>query len=221
MSFSRPLLLLVIGGVISLGILKISLDRITSITASIGCSGLSDTGEATPFETTGFWDNRPIASVTNDLDSLSDKEKQVLGAVSGDHKWIEVDLSEQRLIAHDGDKIFLESLISSGLWNRTPTGEFRIWYKSRSQKMEGGSRANGSYYYLPNVPYNMFFNGDYGIHGTYWHSNFGTRMSHGCVNSPTAIAEQLFYWTDPQLPSGKKIVKSTSENPGTRVIVHE
>jgi lipoprotein-anchoring transpeptidase ErfK/SrfK len=28
----------------------------------------------------------------------------------------------------------------------------------------------------------MYFYDGYGIHGTYWHNNFGTPMSHGCVN---------------------------------------
>ena len=115
---------------------------------------------------------------------------QVLGA--NNSRWIEVDLGRQKLIAHDGDQIFLESLISSGLGNRTPVGEYRIWYKIRSTKMEGGNRLTKSYYYLPNVPYAMFFFGSYGIHGTYWHNNFGNRMSHGCVNAPTPIAEKLF-----------------------------
>jgi lipoprotein-anchoring transpeptidase ErfK/SrfK len=129
-------------------------------------------------------------------------------------------LGRQKLIAHEGDQIFAETLISSGLWNSTPTGEYRIWYKIRSTKMSGGSRLTGSYYYLPNVPYAMFFHGSYGIHGTYWHSNFGQRMSHGCVNSPTPIAEKLFYWVGPQLPAGKASVRATADNPGTRVVIH-
>jgi hypothetical protein len=36
------------------------------------------------------------------------------------------------------------------------------------------------------APYVMYFHGNYGLHGTYWHSNFGQLMSHGCVNLPTA-----------------------------------
>jgi len=87
--------------------------------------------------------------------------------------------------------------------------------------MEGGNRSLNTYYYLPNVPYVMFFNKDIGIHGTYWHQNFGKPMSHGCVNSPTPIAEKLFYWTDPQVPEGQWAIRATADNPGTRVVVHE
>ena len=34
----------------------------------------------------------------------------------------------------------------------------------------------------------------YGIHGTYWHHNFGTPMSHGCVNMLTEDAGWLYDW---------------------------
>ena len=41
---------------------------------------------------------------------------------------------------------------------------------------------SGPGYYLPNVEWVMYFYQGYGLHGTYWHSNFGQPMSHGCVN---------------------------------------
>lgn len=150
----------------------------------------------------------------------------VLGVATPDEKWIEVDLSEQKLKAWDGNNLFLETLVSTGLpWWKTPTGEFRIWVKLRATKMEGGE---GRYYYnLPNVPYVMFFENDeipgwrgYGLHGTYWHNDFGTPRSHGCVNLPTPVAEKLYYWTTPTLQSGT-VVHSSEENPGTRIIIHE
>lgn len=156
-----------------------------------------------------------------------EKDKAVLGVVSGEEKWIEVDLSEQKLIAHEGEQVFLESAVSSGLARSpTPSGEFKVWYKTKSQKMSGGSGS--SYYYLPNVPYIMFFENEevfgyrgYSLHGTYWHNDFGNPRSHGCVNLPTPIAEQLFYWTTPDLSEEQKIVRATSDNPGTRIVIHE
>jgi lipoprotein-anchoring transpeptidase ErfK/SrfK len=54
---------------------------------------------------------------------------------------------------------------------------------------------SGPGYYLPDVPYTMYFYKDYGIHGTYWHNNFGTPMSHGCVNMVTAEAGWLYNWS--------------------------
>ena len=91
--------------------------------------------------------------------------------------------------------------------------------------MKGGE---GRYAYnLPNVPYTMFFENDkvpswrgYGLHGTYWHSDFGKVHSHGCVNLPTPIAEKLYFWTTPVL-GDKSFIRSTSDNVGTRVVIHE
>jgi lipoprotein-anchoring transpeptidase ErfK/SrfK len=159
-------------------------------------------------------------------DNFDSKKLSVLG-VSSEEKWIEVDLSEQKLWAWEGNTLYLETLVSTGLpWWPTPQGEFRIWAKTRATKMEGGE---GKYYYnLPNVPFVMFFENEkipgyrgYGLHGTYWHNDFGKVHSHGCVNLPTPIAEKLYYWTSPQLAEGKFYVKSSVENPGTKVVIHE
>ena len=59
--------------------------------------------------------------------------------------------------------------------------------------MRGGT-PGVDYYDLPNVPWTMFFYQGYAIHGTYWHTNFGTRMSHGCVNMPLGAAEFTYAW---------------------------
>lgn len=146
----------------------------------------------------------------------------VLGTTnaSGEEKWIEVSLSDQKLRAWEGNTIVMEYPISSGKWAPTPKGTFYIWYKTRSQKMEGGSKALGTYYYLPNVPNNMFFYKGYAIHGAYWHNNFGNPMSHGCVNEPLSNAAQIFDWAGPVLPSGVNATRATAENPGTKVFVH-
>jgi hypothetical protein len=92
--------------------------------------------------------------------------------------------------------------------------------------MEGGSKLLGTYYNLPNVPYTMFFSNDdvlkssgFGIHGTYWHNNFGHPMSHGCINMKTEEAEQLYEWATPKL-NGEQSITATPDNPGTRVIIY-
>jgi lipoprotein-anchoring transpeptidase ErfK/SrfK len=104
-------------------------------------------------------------------------------------KWIDVDLTNQMLYAYEGDTLVLSSLVSTGTWlTPTVTGQFHIYMKYVAQDMSGPG------YYLPNVPYVMYFYEDYGIHGTYWHSNFGTQMSHGCVNMNTPDAGWLYNW---------------------------
>lgn len=148
-------------------------------------------------------------------------QEGVLGKTTSQDKWIEVDLSDQRLFAWDGDKLIYDFAISSGKWAPTPEGNFRIWVKLRYSLMHGGSKEDGTYYYLPNVPYVMYFYGGYGIHGTYWHNNFGTPMSHGCVNLSIPDAAALFAWADPFVSSDKWVVYPSNNNPGTKVVVHE
>jgi lipoprotein-anchoring transpeptidase ErfK/SrfK len=123
---------------------------------------------------------------------IAEGESKVLGDTSG--RWIEVNLSQQRLNAWEGGNLKYSSLVSTGKWAPTPTGNFSIYVKYRSTLMAGGSRALGTYYYLPNVPCTMYFYKGYGLHGTYWHNNFGHPMSHGCVNLPTPMACTLFDW---------------------------
>ena len=54
---------------------------------------------------------------------------------------------------------------------------------------------NGKYF-IKDVPHVMYFYQAYAIHGAYWHSNFGSRASHGCVNVPLASAEWLYNWAN-------------------------
>lgn len=219
---NTALVILMMVGLTGIGILKLSLDSLKKSDMNLGCRATTTTGEIDPTKTVAYWQGEAIPSLLSLSDSLSANEHKVLGTnASGDERWIEVDLSEQKLTAWDGKDIFLQTPISSGLYGKTNTGEFHIWYKIRATLMQGGIRGTGTYYYLPNVPYNMFFDGDIAVHGTYWHQNFGHPMSHGCVNTPTPIAEKLFYWTGPQLPDGQLAVKASPDNPGTKVVVHE
>jgi hypothetical protein len=104
-------------------------------------------------------------------------------------KIIDVNLSSQSLVAYENGKVVLSTLISSGLpGTPTPVGTFYVQSKYVSHTMSGPG------YYLPGVPYSMYFMGPYALHGTYWHNNFGQPMSHGCVNLPTWAAEILYYW---------------------------
>ncbi len=107
--------------------------------------------------------------------------------VSYGARWIDVNLSQQRVYAYEGDTVVNSFVVSTGTW-QTPTvvGTFQIWIKLRSTTMAGPG------YYLTNVPYTMYFYKGYGLHGTYWHNNFGTPMSHGCVNLRTSDAEWLY-----------------------------
>ena len=104
-------------------------------------------------------------------------------------KEIVVVLHEQRVYAYENGQLVHSSLASTGI-ARYPTrvGQFRIYTKYLATLMSGPG------YYLPNVPYTMYYSSGYAIHGTYWHSNFGRPMSHGCVNLPTPEARWFYEW---------------------------
>ncbi len=110
-----------------------------------------------------------------------------VGVDTGGEHWIDVDLSQQRVYAYAGDTVVNSFVVSTGTWQTpTVTGKYKVWVKLRSAAMSGPG------YYLPDVPYIMYFYGSYGLHGTYWHNNFGTPMSHGCVNLTIPDAEWLY-----------------------------
>ncbi len=185
-----------------------------------------------PDHQTGQYNAQALAAIYNNqtlpvppYKAESSVRKQVLG-VSNSAKRIEVDLTKQKLYAYEGENKVFEFPVSTGKWNKTPTGVFRIWIKLRYTFMTGGSQALGTYYYLPNVPYTMFFANDdyprsdgYGIHGAYWHNNFGHPMSHGCINMKEEDVAQLYDWAEPDL-NGSRSIKSSPENPGTEIIIY-
>ncbi len=108
-------------------------------------------------------------------------------------KWIDVDISSQTIMAYEGNAPLKTVLMSSGIgWRLTPIGSFKVYLKVATQTMSGGYGA--SRYYLPGVPWILYFSGDNAIHGTYWHNNFGLPMSHGCVNVSIPDAKWFYDW---------------------------
>jgi len=171
----------------------------------VGCANSISCKQAPKYETEanaiGTYNNKPIR-VPNVLLAENENTSPVLGvATSQGKKHIYVNLATQTLAAYEGEKLFMQTFISSGLWGKTPQGDFTIWSKFRATRMSGGSGAD--YYDLPNVPYVMFFSNNevagsagFSLHGTYWHNNFGHAMSHGCVNMKTTDAMKLYEWAD-------------------------
>jgi len=180
-------------------------------------------GEYDPNATVGEFEGQTVAVPENSF--TFNTYQAVLGENSSEKK-IYVDLSAQKIYAKEGDRTVLEFPISSGKpWWATPTGVFKIWIKLDSTRMSGGSREKGDYYNLPNVKYTMFFYNDqvpkhkgYGIHGAYWHDNFGHPMSHGCINMRNSDVEQIYNWATPTRTGHS--TKATDENPGTQVIIY-
>jgi hypothetical protein len=109
------------------------------------------------------------------------------GELEYEGRWIDVSLGEQRLTAYEGAQPVATFLISSGTASYpTVTGQFRIWVKLESTDMKGPG------YDLKDVPHTMYFYEGYGLHGAYWHNNFGAPMSHGCINLGLSDAAWLY-----------------------------
>ncbi len=133
-------------------------------------------------------------------------------------KWIRVDLSEQIVVAYEGQKPLRAFHVSSGLPNApTVVGTFHIRAKVLSQTMFGGE--GNMYYNLPGVKWVQYFYQDYSFHGTYWHNNFGHPMSHGCINMTNADAKWLFDWAAPAWDGKSVWQKVPADDVGTLVIV--
>ncbi|MBL8681001.1 MAG: L,D-transpeptidase [Myxococcales bacterium] len=148
--------------------------------------------------------------------------------VGATEKWIEVNLDRQMLIAYEGSRPVYVTLVSTGRRNRddeqrnyeTVQGAFRIYAKHLTTTMDGNSAGDGPYS-IEDVPWVMYFEGSFALHGAFWHNLFGYMRSHGCVNMAPADARWVFQWSDPQLPAGWHGVNaSTVGRPGTRVYVH-
>lgn len=143
-------------------------------------SGVVTVPEPTP-EVTPTAVSDPAAPIS----SLASPDEIIEG------RWIDVDLSEQRLTAYEASTAVRTTLVSTGLpGTPTPVGQFRIWIKFRYDDMAGDD------YYIEDVPYVMYFHEGYGLHGVTWHGNFGHPMSHGCVNLPSSETEWLFNWAE-------------------------
>ncbi|MBE9004602.1 L,D-transpeptidase [Fortiea sp. LEGE XX443] len=134
-----------------------------------------------------------VMGITASTLAASSQDKTIKQSIQtlqkSEQRWIQVNLSTQRLTAWEGKKTIYAVTISTGK-KSTPTrvGSFKIQSKHKSMRMRGRD------YDVPNVPHAMFYQGNYGIHGAYWHKKFGTPVSHGCINVAPNHAKWLFNW---------------------------
>ena len=124
-------------------------------------------------------------------------------------KHIMISTEAQRLYAFEASQQVFEAPVSTGIPSRgpspngiptdTPQGVFSIARKTPSRHMgDGNLTSDLEAYELPGVPWVCFFHLDgIGCHGTYWHDNFGSMMSHGCVNMRNEDARWIYRWSTP------------------------
>jgi hypothetical protein len=127
---------------------------------------------------------------------------------SVDNKRIEIDLTRQRMVAYEGSQPVYTTRIASGYFEGdTPIGEFRVERKQPTRHM--ASNLSGSEFDLPGVPWVCYISWTgVSFHGTYWHNNYGTPQSHGCINLTPEAAKWIYRWTDPIVPVDEDYVES-------------
>jgi lipoprotein-anchoring transpeptidase ErfK/SrfK len=110
--------------------------------------------------------------------------------------FIYVDLAEQTLRVYHKCELVFATLVSTGKqagWTYPGRFSIQTWVPHIQLTAPVGST---SVYYQEAVPNFMSYYGDLGFHGAYWHDDFGTPVSHGCVNLSPADAKWLYDWTE-------------------------
>jgi hypothetical protein len=146
---------------------------------------------------------------------------------SDGEKWIDVNITLQRLVLYEGTRPVYATLVSTGEagledpehTTATKRGIFRIHTKYFTATMD--SDEIGEEFELRDVPYVQYFTEGYALHAAYWHDVFGQPKSHGCVNLAPEDARRLFFWTEPHIPPGWHGASAGAKGKGgTVVFVH-
>lgn len=153
-------------------------------------STLTETPTASPtFTSTPTASQTPTPTMGADPANLEKYTVELPESIGPSERWIDINLTDQTLEAYEGGELVNRFIVSTGRGGSpTVVGTFRIWVKVRIQDMSGIG------YYIRDVPWVMYFYQSYGIHGTWWHNNFGTPMSAGCVNMTIPDAEWMYNW---------------------------
>lgn len=161
----------------------------------------------------------------SDRDARAPTRAELPPELRPNERWIDVDIASQVLTAYVGERPVFATLVSTGRGNHgsplaTPRGTHRLWVKLRGSNMDNlDDESAAENYAIQAVPWVMYFERGYGLHGTFWHRAFGSKHSHGCVNLTPLDAEYLFGWTSPRLPPGWSAALPTSYEPGTLIRV--
>jgi hypothetical protein len=142
----------------------------------------------------------------------------------GNRRWIDVSILRQSLVAYVGKKPVYVTLVSTGAdglgdpkkTHSTIQGAFLIHTKHVSVTMDDDKI--GDEFDFRDVPFVQYFTEGFALHGAYWHDDFGTPRSHGCVNLAPTDAAWLFNWTTPEVPAAWHGALSLRK--GTLVYIH-
>ena len=123
--------------------------------------------------------------------------------------WMEVSVTQGWLIAYEHDMPVFTTMMSPGRGGpskpnedpvpeaRTPLGVFPI-----SGKFATATMAAPDNLIHTAVPWTQNFSGPHALHTAYWHDDWGSPKSGGCINVSPMDGKKLFEWTEPALPAG-------------------
>jgi hypothetical protein len=145
---------------------------------------------------------------------------------SGGRRWVDVSILRQTLVAYEGDKPRYVTLVSTGAdglgdpkkTHSTIQGVFKIHTKHVTVTMDNDDIKSGDVFDLRDVPFVQYFKEGFALHAAYWHDDFGTPRSHGCVNLAPIDAAWVFGFTTPTVPDGWHAALSLHK--GTIVYTH-
>jgi lipoprotein-anchoring transpeptidase ErfK/SrfK len=151
---------------------------------------------------------------------MPDKIMAVPETVKAGDYWIDLSIGQETLTLFKGNDPILATYVSTGL-KGSPTiqGVFNIQYKYVATRMHGGPPFATHYYDLPNVPWTMYYHGSFGVHGAYWHDEFGIPKSAGCTNATIGDSKFIFSLVKPNVGTAASGA-ATAVNPGTVVYNH-
>jgi hypothetical protein len=146
---------------------------------------------------------------------------QVPAGVGPNEVWVDVNLSKYVLTLMQGNQPIFVTYVAIGTpVNPTVVGQFRVWIKLQKTTMAGRPPVVAHSYDLPDVPWVQYFYGGFALHGTYWHDNFMSQRSAGCVNLTIGDAQYIFGKTHPVVPPDVPSKYPTTSDPGTVVVTH-
>ena len=147
-------------------------------------------------------DSKMAKDIINLLNSKQSVEKEPeytqkgIADINNDigNTYVEINLSGQHLYFYKDKALITEGDIVSGNvinGNATPAGVYSLKYKERNAVLVGDNYRSPVNFWMP-------FNNNIGIHDASWRGAFGgeiyiTGGSHGCVNAPYYLANDIFY----------------------------
>ena len=167
-----------------------------------------------------FWvDGATLRPIT------ADEVSPISPDVDPAEKKIVVNATYQTLSCFEGEREVFFCRVSTGYEHEnysTPRGELYTHRKLISIPMGASSTDARSGYDTPAVAWPIFISGQgIAIHAAFWHNDFGTPRSHGCINACAEDAKWLFRWTTPYVSLDQEEASLSWPDHGTIVKVIE